>query len=523
MKRFVNIFVFIAGAALFSSGETFETNLSISDDPSPRLSISFSIEQGSYLYKSDTSVKAKGVELKVISAPEAVSHESFGEIREVYQKDMEFVFSVEPAATRYAVIVDYMGCNDSSCFAPQTEYYVIEGANIEQVDELPGDLAEAEAPATIGSTAEITADDIPVLQKVELLDSFGGAMSQAEFLSAIDVSGDDSERKDMLQSAFEKGGLFLVALLILLGGVMLNLTPCVLPMIPINLAIIGAGAQSGSRGRGLLLGGVYGLAMALVYGALGLLVVLTRSSFGTLQSMWWFSAAIAVIFILLGLAMFDVFSIDFSRFQKGGSGMKSGSFVGAGLMGGIAALLAGACVAPVLISVLLLSAKLYGENHTFALGLPFLLGVGMGLPWPFAGAGLSFLPKPGRWMNHVKHIFGVFIIGMAIYYGLLAFGALTRGTGSGVEQQIAALEQAVDKAEKDGKKVLVDFWATWCKACKVMDKTVLSDSEVKAVIDSEYIFVKFQAEDMKDPKVALILQQFNISGLPGFAILEVKK
>src|SRR5262245_65739152 len=87
-------------------------------------------------------------------------------------------------------------------------------------------------------------------------------------------------------------------------------------MIPINLAIIGAGVQAGSRSRGFLLGGAYGAAMAFVYGVLGLIVVLTASTFGTINASPWFNLGIAVLFVVLALAMFDVLVIDFSRFSN---------------------------------------------------------------------------------------------------------------------------------------------------------------------------------------------------------------
>ena len=112
-----------------------------------------------------------------------------------------------------------------------------------------------------------------------------------------------------------------VLALILLGGLALNLTPCVLPMIPVNLAVIGAGARAGSRRNGFLLGGLYGLAIAVTYGILGAFVVLTGSTFGALNSSPWFTLGIALVFVLLALGMFDVFHIDFSRFE-GGPGQK---------------------------------------------------------------------------------------------------------------------------------------------------------------------------------------------------------
>ena len=99
---------------------------------------------------------------------------------------------------------------------------------------------------------------------------------------------------------FEGRGPLAILLIVLVGGLALNLTPCVLPMIPINLAIIGAGAQAGSRGRGFLLGAAYGGAMALVYGVLGLIVILTAGTFGTINASPWFNLGIAVLFVVLG-------------------------------------------------------------------------------------------------------------------------------------------------------------------------------------------------------------------------------
>ena len=142
-------------------------------------------------------------------------------------------------------------------------------------------------------------------------------------------------------------GLWRSFLLIFLGGLALNLTPCVLPMIPINLAIIGAGSKAGSRARGFLLGGVYGAAMAVVLrlGSSSLrrparLAPSTHRRGSTCRS--------PLVFVVLALAMFDVVTIDFSRFagSVGGSASGKGSVALAFGMGAIAALLAGACVAP---------------------------------------------------------------------------------------------------------------------------------------------------------------------------------
>src|SRR4029434_4842732 len=100
----------------------------------------------------------------------------------------------------------------------------------------------------------------------------------------------------------------------------------------------------------------------------------------------------------------------------GGAGR--GSLALAFGMGAIAALLAGACVAPVVIQVVLFSSDLYAQGTVIALGLPFVLGIGMAIPWPIAGAGLTRLPKPGAWMVRVEQALGRGILGAGGEHGL---------------------------------------------------------------------------------------------------------
>jgi thiol:disulfide interchange protein len=265
--------------------------------------------------------------------------------------------------------------------------------------------------------------------------------------------------------------------------------------------------------------------MAAVYGVLGLVVVLTGSKFGALNASWIFNAAIAVVFVVLALAMFDVFTIDLSRLQGRvpGAGARGGSFAVAFFMGAVAALLAGACVAPVVISVLLLSTRLYAAGVTAALLLPFVLGAGMGLPWPFLGAGLSFLPKPGRWMERVKAVFGVLILGFAVYYGLIAY-RLARPRPAPPPAAIAAdgwhhdLVSGLSAAAETGRPALLDFWATWCKNCKAMDRTTLKDPVVVERL-SGFVRIKVQAENVNAPATRAVMDRFGVVGLPTYVVL----
>ena len=172
-----------------------------------------------------------------------------------------------------------------------------------------------------------------------------------------------------------------------------NLTPCVLPLIPVNLIIIGAAGND--RRSGFRRGFAYGAGMALAYGAIGVAAVLAGARFGELNSSPLFNFITAAIFLVLAAAMAGLFDLDpgawlrrilpeRNRERKPGGGIWVAAFMGA-----LSALLAGACVAPAVIAVLLLAAARFAAGESWAILLPFFLGVGMALPWPFAGMGLA--------------------------------------------------------------------------------------------------------------------------------------
>ncbi len=439
-----------------------------------------------YLYADSVKITQAETPLTFTFAPAPIDYDDplLGPIT-VLRADTTLTFTNSAASP---VTVTYQGCSDAGiCYLPQRVTF-----------------GETSLPSTL-SPPQFPRRAVGYLSATELL----------AFLD--DTAAPPSRYRRFINSPvefFKQYGVVWLILFTLAGGFLLNLTPCVLPLIPVNLGLIGVGASHTTRRRGLLLGAAYALGTALAYASLGVVVLLTRAVFGTLQSSPWFNLAIAAVFIVLALALLGVFNLDLARFQKNSS--PTHTLLAAFMAGVLTALLAGACVAPVIAAVLLLAATLYHDGVAIALFLPLLLGMGMALPWPFAGAGLSLLPRPGAWMRFAKIPFAILILLLAANYAFVAWHGFRPATRADSIQP-ADFDAALSRAK--GKPVFIDLWATWCKNCLLMDRTTFKNQNVRDRLNDFHV-LKIQAENPSDPATAALLARLGVSGLPTFLIFE---
>lgn len=344
-----------------------------------------------------------------------------------------------------------------------------------------------------------------------------------------------------------------------LYGVLVDLTPCVFPLIPITVAVFGA--KGVSRARALLLASAYVLGMATLYTSLGVVVALTGDAFGAWLANPWVVVPIAMLLLALAASMFGAFDLQLptslqNRLNTVGGAGPTGAF----LMGLVSGFISAPCTGPVLLSLLAIIAKASAEGSGIFYGgsLLFTYALGMGTLF-FAVAMGASLFRPGAWMEYVKSFFGVLLIVMALWFlrplsprlenfildpswgfwvavtavlvgvGLgaihlsfhgpsgerfrkaLAVGLTVFGTIVAVNNLVyvppgdwnrvttlAELEAQIQAAEANGKPLLVDFSATWCNPCKEMELATFHHEEVEPLLEARFHLVKVDVTDGTD-------------------------
>jgi thiol:disulfide interchange protein DsbD len=248
--------------------------------------------------------------------------------------------------------------------------------------------------------------------------------SQRDFtLGAVGAAAGGSSATESDTSRIErvlKGGSFWGVLSVFFGfGLLLALTPCVFPMIPILSGIIAGQNRQLTKTSGLLLSLAYVLGMAITYAVAGVAAALSGTLLSNALQNPWALGIGAGVFVVLALSMFGFFEIQLptalqSRFSDASNKMKGGHFVGVFVMGALSAVIVGPCVAPPLAAALVFIAQT-GNVVLGGLAL-FVLALGMGVPLLLVGVSAgALLPRAGGWMNAVKYFFGVLMLAIAIY------------------------------------------------------------------------------------------------------------
>ncbi len=269
---------------------------------------------------------------------------------------------------------------------------------------------------TLNGTVRYQAcDDRACLRPVRrpfLLSLSGGATAAAP----VQAAADPQPKRESSASDFGEKGMLVTMLLVFLGGLALNLTPCVYPMIPITISYFG-GQSQGKKGSILAHAILYVVGMAVTYSILGVLAAMTGGLFGAALQYPPVLIGIALVMVLLALSMFDVYEFRMPQFLNRLAGSSQKGFAGTLLMGLTVGIVAAPCIGPFVLGLL----TYVGNKGNPVLGfiLFFILAIGMGLPLMVLGAfsgSIKKLPRSGAWMVWVRKIFGFVLLAMAVFF-----------------------------------------------------------------------------------------------------------
>jgi len=286
----------------------------------------------------------------------------------------------------------YQACDDNTCMAP---------ASLEFSQSFPVEGAASSEPGR--------PDGPQVTEQTGLDNTPGEAISSEQDVVALPQEGSFSQ-------AVSEKGLFLTFILIFLGGLALNLTPCIYPIIPITIGYFGGQAE-GRKGGAVTHAIIYVLGMAVTYSTLGLVAALTGSLFGSAMQNPFVLVAIALVLVTLALSMFNVYEFRLPSFMTNLAGGRKKGLLGTFFMGLTVGIVAAPCIGPFVLGLL----TYVGEKGDLLLGflMFFVLALGLGLPFLFLAifsGNITKLPKSGAWMVWVRTIFGFILIAMAIYF-----------------------------------------------------------------------------------------------------------
>ena len=438
---------------------------------------------------------------------------------------------ISPGDIKVSGKLAYQVCDDHKCFMPQAVRF-----------EIPLEIVKA------GEPIKLINKDI--------------------FQQRASIPTDELRAKQIIER-----GLPYAVVAFFLFGLALNLTPCVYPVIPMTVSFFVAQSERKKRAV-FVMASYYVVGIAIVFSVLGLISGLAGSQWGFLFQNPWFVIFITIIILSMAASMFGAFEITVPSSIMTKLGKSRQGAIGSFIMGLTVGVVIAPCATGIIIGLVGIVAKL-GIVAKGAL-LFFVMGLGLGLPYLFLATSSTFfnrLPKSGMWMVWIRKLFGVLLIGVALYFlvpqgkqihdqqglylgvlgifGGLLLGFLERGEGytrtfkiirgtfglllivSGALLVNAALQpeapaidwvsyrdQPIEQLQKKNRPVLIDFYADWCAACKVLDRKTFRD---QMVVDKskEFIMLRVDCTSPND-KCTALTEKFKVSGLPTMVFISSK-
>ena len=392
----------------------------------------------------------------------------------------------KPGPVKIGGSLRYQACNDTLCIAPKTVPVAIE------TEVAPAGAKVSPVQPELFAAAETNAAPLPAL-----------------------VTASKNETQSSIAALIQQRGWFVTIVIVFLGGLALNLTPCVYPMIAITVSYFGG--QSGQRNarHAFVSSLIYCLGIVLTYSTLGLIAALTGSLFGSALQSPLVLVGIALLLVALALSMFGLYELQPPQFlmQKATGLSSKAGYIGLFLFGAVIGVIAAPCLAPFVVALL----AFVGQSGKPWLGwwMFFALASGLGLPYvvlgTFSGL-LTRLPKSGTWMMWVKRVFGVALIAVAAWItSPLWVEAATSSAGGIVWEPYSAAK--VQQAAAEHRPVLIDFSAEWCGPCRKMERTTFRDKEVIAEA-KQFVTLKADLTHEGTPAVEKIRKDFGIWGVP---------
>jgi thioredoxin:protein disulfide reductase len=392
-----------------------------------------------------------------------------------------------------------------------------------------------------------------------------------ERVAGGEATGDAAPSADQGDS---EASLLWALLGVFLGGMALNLTPCVYPLIPVTVSYFGGQAFAGKEGRGsgiILHGVLYVIGLAVMNSFLGVFAALSGRMLGAVLQNPITLIVVAAVLVAFALSMFGFWEFRLPGFITRAASRNFAGYFGSFFIGTTLGLVAAPCLGPFVVSLLVWIAST--GNPWFGFIFFFSLSLGMGLPLfvlALLSGRLSSLPKSGEWMLWVRKLMGWVLIGMAAWFvkpvlpeipGLVVVSliALAAGIHLGwIEQSTAAFrafgwvkkaagilgigiavmlflggavqtegikwraynDQTLAEAKSSGKPIIIDFYADWCGPCQLMNKHTFHNRSVVDIAEKDFVTLNVDLTRGGDPQKERLVRRYNIQGVPTILFLD---